>query len=127
MKRLMFFLIVAVALFRAPDTLMAAIPVTEAKAEKMERVTDGIADTAYSAEYISATAADVPQPEPPTTWDWIVANWGKLVLLLAGIWEVVMRVFPTTADWSIVNRLLALLKWLADLIPNLSTRGGRHV
>lgn len=122
MKNILFTLVSCVlALVCAPNIAYATeAATTQQKAEKMSRSND----TVYSPEYTAATLRD--KDAEPDTWAWIKANWGKIVMLLLGVWEVVTRVFPTTSDWSWVNRVLALLKWLADLIPNIKAGGGYH-
>lgn len=128
MKKLFFMLAVIAAFFCAPTVAGATtIPATESKSEKMSATADTAAVLAYNSLHSADIATlNAEAPEAPTAWDWVAANWGKIVLLLAGIWEVVVRIWPTAADLSIVNKLLAFLKWVADWVPNLRLGGGRH-
>ena len=41
-------------------------------------------------------------------------TWQLAVALLAGIYEVVIRVIPTVANYSLLGKIIDLLKWLSE-------------
>lgn len=56
--------------------------------------------------------------------DWFVhlAFIGKLIIVILGLYEVVVRVFPTVADITIVGNIIKVLKWLSDLLNNIKKK-----
>lgn len=124
MKKLFFILIAVAALFCAPAIVSAAATdtatYTTSKAEKMSAI------EAHAATLAVADNNEVREASTIDKWAWLKANYGKIILLLMGVWEVVTRLWPTAADLSIVNKMLSLLKWLADWVPNFKFGGGRH-
>ena len=40
----------------------------------------------------------------------------QLVALLTGIYEVVIRVIPTVANYSIIGKIIDGLKWLSEFL-----------
>ena len=51
--------------------------------------------------------------------NWIIENWQIIVAVIIGIYEVIARVIPTVADWTILGKIIALLRWLSDNLNNL--------
>jgi hypothetical protein len=39
-----------------------------------------------------------------------------IVALLVGIYEVVVRVLPTVANYSLLGKVIDLLKWLSEFL-----------
>lgn len=53
---------------------------------------------------------------------WITENWEWVVLLVAGIIELVLRYVPTASNVSILDQILKFLRWL---VPNKRKTDGR--
>lgn len=53
----------------------------------------------------------VPADEPG-----LVITWPLIVGILAGIYEVVSRIIPTSKIWSIIGKVLEFLTWLSNLL-----------
>lgn len=51
--------------------------------------------------------------------EWFTANWQIIVAVVIGVYEVVARIIPTVGDWSILAKIIALLKWLSDSTNNI--------
>lgn len=51
--------------------------------------------------------------------EWLNENM-ELILYVLGAWEVILRIFPTTKNWSVVD---AIVKVLGIILPNLSNDG----
>jgi hypothetical protein len=43
-------------------------------------------------------------------------TWQLAIVLLAGIYEVVVRVIPTIANYSWIAKIIDILKWLSDFL-----------
>jgi hypothetical protein len=39
-----------------------------------------------------------------------------IVALLVGIYEVVIRVIPTVANYSLIGKIIDILKWLSEFL-----------
>lgn len=51
-----------------------------------------------------------PSPEP------IHLDWHIIVALLAGIYEVVIRLIPTVGNYSAIGKVIDILKWLSEFL-----------
>jgi hypothetical protein len=87
---------------------------------------------AYNQSSTTSVSADDPVPDDDGpgglmgVWNWLVENWGSILmglLGLLGVIEVIVKLTPTEKD-------NAWFKWLKDLfdklIPNRSKYGGTH-
>jgi hypothetical protein len=48
--------------------------------------------------------------------DPILFDWHVVVALLAGIYEVVVRLIPTVGNYSAIGKVIEILKWLSDFL-----------
>jgi hypothetical protein len=44
----------------------------------------------------------------------IELDWHVVIALLAGIYEVVIRLIPTVGNYSAIGKVIEILKWLSD-------------
>lgn len=51
--------------------------------------------------------------------EWLTNNWQIIVAVIIGVYEVIARVIPTISDWTILGKIIALLRWLSDNLNNL--------
>ncbi len=49
---------------------------------------------------------------------WLIENWQIVLAIVLGIYEVLARVIPTVGTWSILGKIIALLKWISDNLDN---------
>ncbi len=57
-----------------------------------------------------ALAAQVVEPEP------FKFSWHLIVAFLAAIYEVVVRLIPTVANYSWIAKVIDILKWISDFL-----------
>lgn len=50
--------------------------------------------------------------------NWLHNNLKWLISILIVLLEIFLRVAPTNKDWSIVNKILSILIWIFNIIPN---------
>ncbi len=48
----------------------------------------------------------------------LIQNWQLIVSLILGIYEVIARLIPTSKDWTIIGKLIAILKFVSDHLNN---------
>lgn len=39
---------------------------------------------------------------------------GIIVAVIVGIYDVIVRIIPTVGNWSILGKIIDILKWLSD-------------
>jgi len=49
---------------------------------------------------------------------WLTENWKLIASLIIGVYEVLARLIPTVADWSILGKIITFLKWISDSLNN---------
>lgn len=52
------------------------------------------------------------------SWEIVV----KIIIAVTGIYEVLLRVIPTLADWTILGNIIKFLRWLSDYLNNLKKK-----
>lgn len=50
--------------------------------------------------------------------NWLIENWQLIVAIIIGVYEVIARLIPTVGDWSILSKIIALLRWISDGLNN---------
>lgn len=45
-----------------------------------------------------------------------------IVLAIIGIYEVIARLIPTVADWSILGNIIRFLKMISDYLNNVKNK-----
>jgi hypothetical protein len=45
---------------------------------------------------------------------WFLAHWHVIAALIIGIYETLVRVIPTIGSYSLVAKIIDILKWLSD-------------
>jgi hypothetical protein len=50
------------------------------------------------------------EPEP------FKLTWHMIVAILAGIYEVIVRLIPTIANYSFIGKIIDILKWISDFL-----------
>jgi hypothetical protein len=54
----------------------------------------------------------VTDPEPTkTTWQII---WQIVIPIIAGLYEVIVRIIPTFKNYSVINKAIEILLWLSQ-------------
>lgn len=43
--------------------------------------------------------------------EWV--NWAIIVVL--ALWEIVLRIIPTSKDWTIISKVVSILNWIVSL------------
>lgn len=46
----------------------------------------------------------------------LLHNWKDIVALIIGIYEVIVRIYPTTKNLSLIGKLLQILKYISDYL-----------
>ena len=41
-------------------------------------------------------------------------TWPLIIMLLAGFWEVIIRIIPTAGQFGIVGKVIEILAWLSN-------------
>lgn len=57
----------------------------------------------------------VPPAEPVNIWHLI---WAVVVPIIAGLWEVVVRIIPTVGNHSWIQKVIEILLWLSTKLNN---------
>ena len=47
-------------------------------------------------------------------WDYIINHWHTGAGLLIGLYELVVRFIPTVGNYSVIGKIIDILKWLSD-------------
>ena len=55
--------------------------------------------------------------------NWFTQNWESIVALVIGIYELAVRLFPTTGNWSILTVVMNIIK---TVIPNVKNEIETH-
>jgi len=46
-------------------------------------------------------------------------NWLVIIsLILASVYEILSRIIPTSKVWSIIGKVIEILKWISDKLDN---------
>jgi hypothetical protein len=53
----------------------------------------------------------------------LIQNWQLIVSLILGIYEVIARLIPTVKDYTIIGKLIVILKWISDYFNNIKKNG----
>ena len=53
--------------------------------------------------------------------DWLKGNYVLFLSIVYGVYEVIVRLIPTVANWSIISRVMQMIHFL---IPNNKAIGG---
>ena len=61
----------------------------------------------------------VGDPDKISTWQLI---WTIIVPILAGFYEVVVRIIPTVGSRSILRKIVEILLWLSDFLDRKKKR-----
>lgn len=61
-----------------------------------------------STTYVFSQALQVPESQ--MFW------WQKVILLLVGGYELVIRILPTVKDWTVLGNIFKLLKYVSDFL-----------
>lgn len=51
-------------------------------------------------------------------------TWQLVITVLAGIYELLSRIVPTSKSWSIIGKVLEFLTWLSKIFDNKKQKGG---
>lgn len=43
-------------------------------------------------------------------------TWHTVVAILAGLYEVIIRLIPTVGNYSIIGKIIEILKWVSDFL-----------
>ncbi len=43
-------------------------------------------------------------------------TWHTIVAILAGVYEVIVRLIPTVSNYSWIGKIIDILKWLSDFL-----------
>lgn len=82
--------------------------------------------TVDTAQAVDSVSIDTPAVTPATPFEfsikWFTENLTIILPVLLGIFELLVRIFPTMKDWSVVN----IIKRVIDIIPNNKSGGGTH-
>lgn len=54
-------------------------------------------------------------------WSELLQVIGHVLLLLLGVYEVLVRVFPTVKDWTILGNIIKVLAKISDWLNNSKT------
>lgn len=87
-------------------------------------------DTIQSIDTLGITidtlATDTVQAVAPvvSTGDSMQLSWALLASLVLGIYEVVVRIFPTVSNISVLSFVMKLINLL---VPNFKKSGGKHL
>lgn len=76
-----------------------------------------------------------PSPAPETTltpeevgagglWDWIKLHWANFAAILLGIYELVVRYFPTVRSYSLLSWIVRILLYI---VPDRAKDGRQYV
>lgn len=122
MKKFLF-LIVAAIIYLQPvranvekklDRLIQQEKITVSN--KTQKNIDSLDKLATQLRTDSVTIDDLHPMHPGSNW--LKNNWEWLLSLLIFLLEVFLRVAPTNKDWSIINKILSILIWIFNIIPN---------
>jgi hypothetical protein len=58
----------------------------------------------------SALFGQTVPAEPVNLWHIITVF---VIPILAGLWEVIVRIIPTTANWSWIQKVIEILLWIS--------------
>lgn len=57
-----------------------------------------------------------PQVETaPTLWHII---WSIIIPIVAGLYEVIVRIIPTVKNYSVIGKIIEILLWLSNFFNN---------
>lgn len=74
-------------------------------------VVGAIAQTATVTTVIDPNAIPVGGTWP----EWV--SWAIVVVLT--LWEIILRLVPTAKDWTLVNKIVTILNWIASLFNGI--------
>jgi hypothetical protein len=55
---------------------------------------------------------------PACTFAGITFSWHTAVAILAGVYEVIVRLIPTVSNYSLIGKIIEILKWVSDFLNN---------
>ena len=64
----------------------------------------------FFAFLLFSSFAQEPDPGP------IHLTWHAIVLLVAGFYEVIVRIIPTVSNWSWLQKIIEILLWLSNFL-----------
>jgi hypothetical protein len=50
--------------------------------------------------------------------NWIVSHWHIVAAAVVGVYETIARIVPTVGTWSVVAKVINLLKLVSDTLDN---------
>jgi hypothetical protein len=62
-----------------------------------------------------ASGQTVPPAEPVNVWHII---WTIVVPIIAGLYEVIVRIIPTVQNYSFIAKIIDILLWLSNFLNN---------
>ena len=88
--------------------------------KKLSLVLTFILCLALTATFAQDTLGKVP-PGGGGISDWFKGNYVLFLSIVYGVYEVIVRLIPTVANWSFISRVMQLIHFL---IPNNKVTGG---
>lgn len=46
--------------------------------------------------------------------EFILNNWHLILSLIIGLYETIVRIIPTVGNYSVLAKIIDILKWLSD-------------
>lgn len=43
-------------------------------------------------------------------------TWHTIIAILAGLYELIVRLIPTVANYSFIGKIIDMLKWISDFL-----------
>ena len=88
--------------------------------KKLSAILTFVLCLALTAAFAQDTIGKVPTGGGGIT-DWLIGNYVLFLSIVYGVYEVVVRLIPTVANWSIISRVMQMIHFL---IPNNKVTGG---
>jgi len=73
----------------------------------------------YIFLFLALTSFKV-EPEP------LKLTWHLIVALIAGLYEVIIRLIPTVANYSAIHKIIEILVWLSNFLNRKKKRPQRR-